>query len=157
MINMKHSEWFHRTTNGASGNAAAAKAGISVASLNRHIASEHLTAEEVIAISRAYGESPVNGLAATGHITYEEASGMTAAASAELLSDLDLIRTLAYRINADPAAWFGTFGELADQEDELATRRSNTTAEDVRPEFYAVADSSPDEDAMRAEEEGDVD
>lgn len=138
MINMKHSEWFNRITGGASGNAAATKAHLPVASLNRHIAAERLTAEEVIALSRAYGISPVEGLAATGHITHEEATGMTADSAAELLSDPDLIRTLAYRINADPQAWFGTFGELADEKDDLAERRSNTRDGDVEPLPYAA-------------------
>ena len=159
MSNMKHSEWFNRITGGASGNAAATKAHLPVASLNRHIAAERLTAEEVIALSRAYGISPVEGLAATGHITHEEATGMTADSAAELLSDPDLIRTLAYRINADPQAWFGTFGELAD--DELAARRSNKGAGHVDAGSYDgtvkdfdwsqphAADSSPDEQAER--------
>lgn len=145
MINMKHSEWFNRITGGASGNAAATKAHLPVASLNRHIAAEHLTAEEVIALSRAYGISPVEGLAATGHITHEEATGMTADSAAELLSDPDLIRTLAYRINADPQAWFGTFGELADEKDDLASRRSNRNTGHVDFTAYGVADDSPDE------------
>lgn len=138
MINMKHSEWFNRITGGASGNAAATKAHLPVASLNRHIAAERLTAEEVIALSRAYGISPVEGLAATGHITHEEATGMTADSAAELLSDPDLIRTLAYRINADPQAWFGTFGELVDEKDDLAARRSNTRDGDVESLPYAA-------------------
>lgn len=131
MISMRHNDWFNRLTDGASGNAAAAKAEIPVASLNRHLANGRLTAEEVIALSRAYGESPVKGLAATGHITHEEAVGMDAAASADLISDPELIRTLAYRINADPEAWFGTFGELADVD-------SNTSTSNVHPLPYAA-------------------
>lgn len=144
MINMRHSDWFNRLTDGASGNAAAAKSEISVASLNRHLANGRLTAEEVIALSRAYGESPVKGLAATDHITHEEAIGMSVTASADLLSDPDLIRTLAYRINADPEAWFGTFGELSDED-------SNIAGGVVHPLPYA-ADSSDTEP-----EEGDDD
>ena len=162
MSNMKHNEWFNRITGGASGNAAATKAHLPVASLNRHIAAERLTAEEVIALSRAYGISPVEGLAATGHITHEEATGMTADSAAELLSDPDLIRTLAYRINADPQAWFGTFGELADENDDVVVPlHSNKDAGSVDAGSYDgtvkdfdwsqphAADSSPDEQAER--------
>lgn len=152
MGSMKHSEWFNRITNGASGNAAAAKSGISVSSLNRHLSGGELSAEEVIALCRAYGHSPVKGLAATGHLTHEEATGMTTAAAAELLSDPELIRTLAYRINANPEAWFGTFGELADEPvDELAARRSNTPPNDVGPVEYAANRRTPEP------EEGDDD
>lgn len=46
---------------------------------------------------------------------------------------------------------------LAAEIDELAQRRSNTTTPGVEPPLYAVADSSPDEDALRADEEGDAD
>lgn len=115
MGNMEHNEWFNRLTDGASGNAAGAKADISVSTLNRQLAQKRLSAETVIALCRGYGASPVEGLAATGYLTKEEATGVPADAIAEILSDQDLIRTLAYRVNADPAAWFGTFGELADE------------------------------------------
>ena len=157
MIYMTHNEWFARITGGASGAAAAAKAEIPVASLNRHLAAGQLTPAEVIALCRAYDTSPVEGLAATGHLTSEEATGVPADAIAELLSDQDLIRTLAYRVNTDPAVWFGTFGELAEGAEE-SQGRSNTHLRAVDPMPYdAVADSSPDEDALRAQEEGDVD
>ena len=46
---------------------------------------------------------------------------------------------------------------LAAEIDELAARRSNNTEASVHPMPYgAVADSSPDEDALREQEEGDA-
>lgn len=36
-------------------------------------------------------------------------------------------------------------------------RRSNSSASSVEPPLYAVADNSPDEDALREQEEGDAD
>lgn len=133
MGHMQHVDWFNRITGNASGREAASKAHVTISTLNRQLSAGRLSAEYVIEISRAYGVSPVKGLAATGYITHEEATGVSAAASADLLSDPDLIRSLAYRINADPEAWFGTFGELADEEAEV-----------IDLGVYA-ADSSPDE------------
>ena len=135
-----HNTWYRRTTGDATERAAALRSGITTSTLNRQLSKGELSAEVVIKLSRAYGISPVEGLAATGHITHEEATGMTADSAAELLSDPDLIRTLAYRINADPQAWFGTFGELADEDDELEARRkrSNMRDGDVESLPYAA-------------------
>lgn len=133
MGHMQHVEWFNRITGNASGREAASKAHVTISTLNRQLSAGRLSAEYVIEISRAYGVSPVEGLAATGYITHEEATGVSAAASADLLSDPELIKSLAYRINADPEAWFGTFGELADEDAEV-----------IDLGVYA-ADSSPDE------------
>lgn len=113
---MEHVQWFNRLTGNSSGKAAAEKANITVSTLNRQLANGRISAEYVIELARAYQASPVESLAATGYITQEEATGVPASAAAELLSDPELIRTLAYRINADPDAWFGTFGELADED-----------------------------------------
>lgn len=133
-----HNTWYRRITGDATERAAALRSGVTTSTLNRQLSKGELSAEVVIKLSRAYGISPVEGLAATGHITHEEATGMTADSAAELLSDPDLIRTLAYRINADPQAWFGTFGELADENDELAARRSNKEADHVESLPYAA-------------------
>ena len=133
-----HSTWYRRITGDATERAASLRSGVTTSTLNRQLAKGQLSAEVVIKLCRGYGVNPVEGLAATGHITHEEATGMTADSTAELLSDPELIRTLAYRINADPQAWFGTFGELADENDDLAARRSNTPPSDVDPLPYAA-------------------
>ena len=133
MGHMEHVEWFNRITGNASGREAASKAHVTISTLNRQLSAGRLSAENVIELSRAYGVSPVEGLAATGYITHEEATGVSAAESADLLSDPELIKALAYRINADPAVWFGAFGELADEDADV-----------IQMGAYA-ADSSPDE------------
>ena len=135
-----HSNWYRRITGDATERAAALRSGVTTSTLNRQLSKGELSAEVVIKLCRGYGVNPVEGLAATGHLTHEEATGMTVDSAAELISDPDLIRTLAYRINADPQAWFGTFGELADESDELAAKRdrSNTRRTDVEPLPYAA-------------------
>lgn len=115
-----HQTWFKRLTNDATERAAALAAGITTSTINRQLAKGELSADNVIKLCRAYSHSPVQGLAATGHLTQEEATGISTTAAAELLSDPELIRTLAYRINADPEAWFGTFGELTNEDSNIA-------------------------------------
>ncbi|MBA1834134.1 hypothetical protein [Corynebacterium wankanglinii] len=128
-----HKNWYRRITGGDTERAASLRSDVTTSTLNRQLAKGELSAEVVIKLSRGYGISPVEGLAATGHITHEEATGLTASQAADLLSDPELIRALALRINADPAAWFGTFGELAEEDAEV-----------IELGAFA-ADSSPDE------------
>lgn len=164
MGSMEHVHWFNRLTGNSSGKAAAEKADITVSTLNRQLANGRISAEYVIELARAYRASPVESLAATGYITQEEATGVSASAAAELLSDPELIRTLAYRINADPEAWFGTFGELADEPNQkVVALRSNKdtgrvgagsydgTVTEWDPTQAHAADSSTDEQAAREE------
>ena len=128
-----HRNWYKRITDDATERAASLKSGVTTSTLNRQLAKGELSAEVVIKLCRGYGVSPVEGLASTGHLTHEEATGISAAEAADLLSDPDLIRALAFRINADPEAWFGTFGELEDEDAEV-----------IGLDAFA-ADSSPDE------------
>ncbi len=133
----KHSTWFARLTGDASGRQAALKAGISISTLNRQLGKDEIDPGYVIALSRAYGASVTSALVSTGYITAEEASEATLDDLVEVLSDQALIRELARRIDSDPSAWFGTFGEL--QGDSTPPEGKVYNLED-----YA-ADSSPDE------------
>ncbi|MEJ6013784.1 hypothetical protein WG936_08045 [Corynebacterium sp. H127] len=117
---MKHTEWFRILTSGASGLEASTKAGITTSTLNRQLSKGELSAEFVIALARGYGQNPAEALAATGYLTMEEVAGVSEEALAELLTDRQVIRIAALRINSDPDAWFGTFGEL-EPEDESIT------------------------------------
>lgn len=109
-----HKVWFSRLTDDASGRQAALLAGISVSTLNRQLAKDEISAEYVIALARAYGASVTGALMSTGYVTANEIAQQEVADLVEVLSDQALIRELARRIDSDPAAWFGTFGELAD-------------------------------------------
>lgn len=109
-----HKEWFDRITNYASGRAAGAAAEIPIATLNRQLGKGELSAEFVIALARAYGVSPTASLVQTGYLNPDEASDLTVAEMAELLTDQDIIRIMAFRINNNPEAWEGTFDEVID-------------------------------------------
>lgn len=109
-----HKEWFDRITDHASGRAAGAAAEIPIATLNRQLGKGELSAEFVIALARAYGISPTAALVQTGYLNADEASELTVAEMAELLTDQDIIRIMAFRINNNPEAWEGTFDEVID-------------------------------------------
>lgn len=130
---MNHRNWYRRLTGGEAERAAALAAGVTPSTLHRQLAAGQLSAENVISLARAYGQSPVKALAATGHLEQDEIADVPLDELGELLTDQQLIRLLAHRIDADPSAWFGTFGELSGEGAEILELGS-----------YA-ADSSPDE------------
>ncbi len=92
----KKNEWMLLTTNGASVNEISAKTGVSLSTIWRHKKDMSFTAEEVIAIARAYHANPLAGLVAFGYLTEQEAgmpvdveqSALEAASAKTLLEEL---------------------------------------------------------------------
>lgn len=92
----KKNEWMLLTTNGASVNEISAKTGVSLSTIWRHKKDMSFTAEEVIAIARAYHANPLAGLVAFGYLTEQEAgmpvdveqSALEAASAKNLLEEL---------------------------------------------------------------------
>lgn len=145
----KHMRWLIRLTKGDSGRTIAQKAGASIATINRQISKEEITAENVIAIARGYNQSPVEALAQTGYLTPEEASGMPREALAELLTDQEVIRVLAYRINEDEDAWKGTFTEVVEESQGGSQPSSQEERDHISaPHLYVTPDSYDDDDTM---------
>ncbi len=99
----KKNEWMLLTTNGASVNEISAKTGVSLSTIWRHKKDMSFTAEEVIAIARAYHANPLTGLVAFGYLTEQEAGmpvdveqfALEAASAKNLLEELT--RRLGYR------------------------------------------------------------
>lgn len=161
MRHMKtHMQWLTRLTAGDSGRTIAQKAGASVATINRQIGKEEVTAENVILIARGYGQSPVEALTQTGYLTADEASGLPRESLADLLTDQELIRALALRVDDNEDAWEGTFTEVVDNvvqipsNDRVPPRPAD---EDTGTPLDAVAYSGEDEDAQRQREDSDFD
>lgn len=132
-----HTRWFNRVTGGASGRSAGAAADVSSATLNRQLARGALTPDMVIAIARGYGRSPVTALVETGYLTFDEAHHLDVVDSARLLSDQQLVRELARRVDDNEAAWQGTFDDVVDEAtspDNVVDlgARSNTGDEETR-------------------------
>lgn len=141
-----HLTWFQRTTDNASGLEASTKAQISTSTLNRQLNKGQISPENVIALSRAYGISPVESLAATGYLTSTEASGMSSDQLARTLSDQALVRELSMRIDANESAWFGMFGELVDEDQGATVSQLHGDVDPAELEGlpYAASDA-PDE------------
>lgn len=145
---MEHTEWMKRVTRGDSYRRVAELAGVNDRTLANQMRAGELRPELVIKIAEAYEESPVIALVDLGFMSARwitEPGVVTALSRAtdEELTD-ELLRRLRL-IEDEPV-------------DELARRRSNTQQSSVEGVPYgAVADSSVDEDALRAEQEGDVD
>lgn len=112
---------------------------------------EGLPADDLITICGKLGINRTMALVELGYVPYEDVLEYLDS-DGQLVSTADegeLAIELARRLN--PAT-------KAPEIDELAARRSNTPPAGVGGVPYgAVADSSPDEDALREAEEGDVD
>ena len=157
---MKHSKWFERTTGADSALNAAktARPRLNNATLSRQFNKGQFSAEVVIALARGYGQSPVEALAQTGYIEAEEVTGIDREALADLLTDQEMIRALAKRIDSDESAWEGTFSEVVDNVSHLP---SNNQGEDTTPAVHSstygphksVAYNGPDEDQDRHNKE----
>ncbi|WP_018296510.1 hypothetical protein [Corynebacterium lubricantis] len=153
---MRHSEWLQKASGEASPREIDKVTGISFRTIHDQAKREHITAENIIKIAEGYGHNPVTALIDTGYL---EAKWATAtdpiaalqAVSEEALAD-EVLRRMKHGLETD---------NLTTPVDELEARRSKTIPNsDLKavpndPEDVPhVADESPDEDALRAQEEG---
>lgn len=140
-----HITWYKTVTKGDSNRQASDKAGLNNATLGRQLKAGALSAENVIRIAEAYGESPIISLVDLGFMSAKWINEHGALTSLRKASDEELTDELLRRLHL-----------LSDKEaDDLAERRRQDTMSDGHGSIplSAVADSSPDEDALR--EEGD--
>lgn len=72
---MEFTEWLQSLPGSPSPTTAARKSGLVDATLIRHAAKGATSADNVIAIARAYGVAPVDALVATGHLQANEVGG----------------------------------------------------------------------------------
>lgn len=142
-----HTDWYRRVTRGDSNRQVSSLAGISDATLGRQLRAGELNADLIIKIAQAYEESPVVALVDLGFISAKWMQEMGTATALSRATDEELTDELLVRLKL-----------IEDKPvDELAARRSNKGAGHVEAVPYgAVADDSPDEDALREAEEGDM-
>nr|DAS93722.1 MAG TPA: Transcriptional regulator [Caudoviricetes sp.] len=142
-----HTEWFKRVTRNDSNRRAADLANISPVTLGRQLKANELSADLIIKIAQAYNESPVVALVDLGFVSARWIQEVGTTTALTRASDEELTDELLRRLRL-----------LDDQPvDDLASRRAGapvSDADDSMP-LSAVADDSPDEDAMREEQEGD--
>lgn len=90
-------EWLDATTNGQSIRAIATRAGIPISTLARQIRRGTVTADNAVAIARAYEASPVRALAAAGIIDEPSPDGVSVAEALVEATDDELASELARR------------------------------------------------------------
>lgn len=140
---MNIDEWFRTITNGESQRTVAQKINVQQSKLSRQLNAGHLDPELIRDITRAYGTKAGDALLATGFLSPEDLEligveeALRHATNSQILAELD--RRL------DPEARRLFRGEGADVID---------LADDEPVEFphLRVADSSPDEDALRGDD-----
>ena len=112
---------------------------------------EGMPADDLITLCGKLGINRTMALVELGYIPYQDVLDY-------LDSDGQLVETADDGVLAIELARRLNPATLAPEIDELAARRSNIRTGNVGGLPYgAVADSSPDEDALRAAEEGDMD
>lgn len=107
-------EWVSAVSGGASRRQVAADIGMPQSTYNRQANAGRFDAETVIAIARTYGIEPVSALAKLGFLTTDEAVKMDLHDAVRLLTDQQLVRELARRVDDNEAAWQGTFDDVVD-------------------------------------------
>ncbi|AGF73057.1 hypothetical protein [Corynebacterium halotolerans] len=99
--------WLNRVTDGDAVNAVAVNADISPATLFRQVKKDGISAENVIAICRAYGHPPVSGLVETGYLTATETGDPALGGTLQNATDKQLLEEIAGRLEGshtnDPA------------------------------------------------------
>lgn len=138
---MDHKEWIARvagtTTWELSVNAVAETSGLVQSTLSRRLAGEGLSAEQVIAIARAYRADVIDALIELGFVTEEDLVRPAAAATLADASDEEIVAEVGRRILA---------GSASDAYDRPVTMSAvPDSLDDVPAEESLAADTSPEE------------
>lgn len=151
---MKHTEWIRKVTQGDSERAIGKKANVPFRTINSQLSRGSLSAENVISVAIGYGVHPVRALVDTGFLDAKYATEIDPASALRLVTEDDLADEVLRRMKLA-----GEHEAFTTPVDDLAARRRGSPASDVSPGAYdperMVADSSPDEDQLRGDDDGD--
>lgn len=147
---MKHTEWFAETTKNDAVNAVANRAGIVQRTLARQLDRGHIDAEYVIKIAIAYKKHPVRALVETQFLDEKYAKEVDITTAIKEVDEMVIIDEVLRRMHSGQAS-----ENLTKPADEVKKERGLHAVSDARGSMpsTAVADDSPDEDALR--EDGD--
>ena len=149
----KLQEWVNEITGGASLRELGDKLHGNHVTIGRRIAAGD--PQTAVDIARAYGANPLEPLVEIGFIRQDELYGFARGIALDEASELELAHAIVRKLEQAQAQ--GIDSPLQAPID-IDAHRSNTSTGGVGVMPYgAVADSSPDEDALRAAEEGDMD
>lgn len=143
---------------------ASEKIGLSHSTVTRQLSRETLTPTTVIALCRAYGRSPVDGLVQTGYLHAAETEGVGISAALDIATNHQLLDEVLRRSDPDSRYLFGRSADVinpdltsatspvvddtADSDGSDGSDDTEGTVADWRSHGHA-ADDSQDEDQGR--------
>ncbi|MGN0096243.1 MAG: hypothetical protein ACI38U_09275 [Corynebacterium sp.] len=139
---MEHRAWIDGLIDGDSYRAAAEKVGTNGSTITRQLAKEHLSPEMVIALCRAYGCKPVDGLVETGYLQPWEIEGVGIDTAIDQATNKQLLDGIMRR--SDPEAQY-LFGRTEDVINPEMDERNNVV--DIHtgsPHSFANEQGEPD-------------
>lgn len=152
IMGMNLTQWIEQVTGGATPQEIAKAAKLPVRTVQHQLSTGRMSLENKILIGVAYRHHPMRTLVEWEIVNPEWASVPDIEAALRIAGEEQLADEVLRRMLIGKAEAFNV------TVDELARRRSNTQQSSVEGVPYgAVADSSPDEDALREQEEGDAD
>lgn len=157
---MNHSDWVNEVSNGDAINAIATKAGIIHRTFARQVERGHISAENVLAIAVAYEIHPVGALVDTGYLDEEWARQVDPMHALRSVTEDQLAQEVLRRMKLGVERGGALDIPIDELEERRRSNKQNTHVRgmaydlDTKPEG-AVADGSPDEDALREESDGD--
>lgn len=127
---------------------ASGKIGLSHSTITRQLSRDTLTAPAVIALSRAYGRSPVDGLVETGYLRAEETEGVGVARALSRATNRELLAEILRRSDPDELFLFGITADVVNPRTDEVLDDDDGTVATWCPHAHA-ADDSEDEDEGR--------
>ena len=145
---------------------ASEKIGLAQSTITRQLSRNTLTAPAVIALCRAYGRKPVDGLVETGYLQPWEVEGVGIDAALDKATNQQLLGAVMRRSDPEATYLFGLDEEVINPEMDsdgnvLSFPQSNEQGEDTTPAVHSstydphksVAYNGPDEDQDRHNKE----
>lgn len=128
--------------------AASEKIGLSHSTVTRQLSRDTLTPVTVIALCRAYGKSPVDGLVETGYLRREETGDVGVDFALDRASNRELLDAVLRRSDPEAVHLFGRDAGVINPADSAAGEADDGTVLPWTPRSGGIAaDGSPDEDA----------
>lgn len=159
---MEHKTWIETLLGGDSMRQASQKVGYAQTTLQRQVDKGRLSPEMVISLCRAYDHPAVEGLVETGYLYPHEVETPGVNLVLPKATNRQLLDEVNRRSDPEARQLFTNTNDRdvvdLDESAEVFEFAPKAATPAVQPVEYdpltAVADSSPDEDALRAQQEG---
>lgn len=133
-------QWLESNIDGFSFSGAAAKTGIAISSVRRHLTDANKTQsvhETVVAICRAYGLPVVEGLIHSGLITREEAGDFSTGEKLQSFSEKSLLLEVLKRVQDNPESMLTR--SITSEDIDLATSEDPDYSQMSEADVYDLA------------------